>query len=157
MAIAFGVAWPQTLARTSMNKVNTWEQHLSCYHEADSLYRTGNFKPARAMFKKALALAPGDSDTLWALGSCLSELGKPHQAEHYFRLARARAEFSRRGDLLYNIANALFDQGRRRAALQLYVRVPRSAQSFLQARKNALLVCRQLANTSFDGTPSGTR
>ena len=140
-----------------MNQTNDWEQHLSWYREADSLYRAGHLKPARALFKKALALAPGNPDTLWALGSCFSELGQPHQAEHYFRLARARSEFNHRGDLLYNIANALFDQGRRRAALQLYVRVPRNAQSFLQARKNTLLVCRQLANPSFHGTPSGAR
>lgn len=131
-----------------MNYEATWEQHLARFREADSLYRAGDMRSAKRVFFKALALSPGDVDTLWALGSCFSESGKPHSAERYFRRARARAAWRRKGDLLYNIANSLFDQGRLQAALRLYIRVPRSSKAFLLARRNASTVRRKLVNPS---------
>lgn len=129
-----------------MIETGTWERHLALYSAADALYRAGELKQARVLFLKALEIAPGDVDTRWALGSCLSELGRPYQAERYFRLARTRAAFAARGDLLYNIANALFDQGRFRAAIRLYRRVPRHAQAYPLARRNVLRCRRLLAN-----------
>lgn len=138
-----------------MNEEKTWEQHLALYREADSLYRAGDLRSARRMFALALVHAPHDADTLWALGSCASELGKPRLAERYFRRARVRSEWKRRGDILYNIANSLFDQRRFQAALQLYVRVPRRSDAFVLARRNALAARRKLANPSFERTPCG--
>lgn len=132
-----------------MNEEAMWEQHLARYREADSLYRAGDLRSAQRVFFKALALAPGDVDTLWALGSCFSESGKPHAAERYFRRARARAGWQRKGDLLHNIANSLFDQGRLQAALRLYIRVPRSSAAFLLAQRNASTVRRKLVKPSF--------
>lgn len=90
----------------------SWEAHLACYAEADALYRSGQLARARKLFRNALALAPGDVDTLWALGDCYSELGKPRRAELFYRKARAGAAWEQRGDLLYNIANTLLDQRR---------------------------------------------
>jgi hypothetical protein len=49
---------------------------------------------------------------------------------------------------LYNIANALFDQGRFAGALRIYRIVPRSASSHPLARKNMLACQRKLANIS---------
>lgn len=114
----------------------SWEAHLACYAEADALYRSGQLARAVKLFRNALALAPGDVDTLWALGDCYSELGKPRRAELFYRKARAGAAWERRGDLLYNIANALLDQRRPVSAIRLYRLVPRSAGSYAQARKN---------------------
>ena len=114
----------------------SWEAHLACYAEADALYRMGQLPRALKAFRNALALAPGDVDTLWALGDCYSELGKPRRAELFYRKARARAAWKRRGDLLYNIANALLDQRRPASAVRLYRLVPRSAGAYANARRN---------------------
>lgn len=121
------------------------DEHLRLYREADALYRQGKLRPAMRLMQAALSLAPGDSDTLWAIADCHSQLGHPWKAASLYRLARARAAWSERGDLLYNIANALLDQGRPRAALRLYLRVRHGSKAFSQARRNALLARRRLA------------
>jgi tetratricopeptide (TPR) repeat protein len=125
-----------------------WERHCALYSEADTLYRSGRLKEARALFVEALALWPGDSDTLWAIGSCFSELGDPWQAERCFRRALAVGQSKERGHLLYNIANALFDQKRFVSALHLYARVPRGSSAFELATRNARLCRNRLARRS---------
>ena len=129
-----------------MQNDDAWERHLAYYQDADALYLKGHVSQARALFLSALALAPNDADTLWALGSCSSELGNPRAAERYFRRARRRAVWEDRGDLLYNIANALFDQGRTAAALAMYKRIPRQAKAYMLAKRN-LLLARRLARS----------
>ena len=114
----------------------TWEAHLACYAEADALYRAGEVLRALKLFRNALILAPGDVDTLWAIGDCYTDLAKPRRAEGFYRRARAGAAWRERGDLLYNIANALLDQRRPAAALRLYRLVPIRASSFKFVRKN---------------------
>ena len=125
-----------------------WNRHLAAYSAADALYRQGKIRAAIPAFKAALALAPTDSDTLWALGDCYSEAGRARKAELSFRKAWLLAPYSKRGDLLYNIANALFDQRRPQAALILYRRVPRHSSAHSLARRNALLAARMAANSS---------
>ncbi len=131
-----------------VSDAEVWEEHLVLYREADVLYREGKIKLALKYFRRALNLAPADVDTLWALGNCYGELRKPRKAELFFRRARAYARLDQRGDLLYNIGNALFDQGCLRAALQLYARVPRSANSFLLAQRNYRAAIRKLTKIS---------
>ena len=131
-----------------MTTDDRWVRHCALYSEADALYRTGRLTEARALFVEALALWPGDSDSLWAIGSCFSELGNPWQAERYLRRALAVAPSKERGDLLYNIANARFDQKRFCDALQLYARVPRGSSAFELAMRNARLCRNRLARRS---------
>jgi tetratricopeptide (TPR) repeat protein len=133
----------------------TWDAHLACYAEADSLFQRGVVRPALKSFRNALLLAPGDVDTLWAIGDCYSELGKPRLAEVFYRKARAGAVWRQRGDLLYNMANALLDQGRPAAALRFYQLVPRKAGSFGLARKNAARARALLANKAIDTGAQG--
>jgi len=57
-----------------MNYEATWEQHLARFREADSLYRAGDMRSAKRVFFKALALSPGDVDTLWAWVRALASL-----------------------------------------------------------------------------------
>ena len=137
---------PWALGTTRMSSVEKWELHLALYRKADLLYRAGELKQAKAMFFKALSFAQGEVDTLWAIGSCFSELGHPHHAERYFRLAMSKVDWNRRGELLYNIANALFDQGRQRAALTLYLKVPHRSAAFPLAKKNIHLLRRRLSS-----------
>lgn len=128
----------------------TLEAHLACYAEADALYRKGEVLRALKSFRDALVLAPGDVDTLWALGDCYTDLGEPRRAERFYRKARAGAAWRERGDLLYNIANALLDQRRPAAALRLYRLVPPKASSFKLARKNQENARALLANITVD-------
>ena len=131
-----------------MTTDDRWVRHCALYSEADTLYRSGRLKEAQALFVEALARWPGDSDTLWAIGCCFSELGDPWQAERYLRRALAAAPSKERGDLLYNIANARFDQKRFRGALQLYARVPRGSSASELAIINARLCRNRLARRS---------
>src|SRR5687768_13303693 len=119
-----------------MSSANTWEEHLVHYRAADALYQSGQVRSALRAFRRALELAPGDADTLWALGDCYSDLGQPWRAERFFRKARAGVSWAKRGDLLYNMGNARLDQGRPAAALSLYARVPKRSTAFELARKN---------------------
>ncbi|MFG6429720.1 hypothetical protein [Roseateles sp. LYH14W] len=124
---------------------STWQAHCTLYGRADDLFRKRQFKLALRTFKQALLLAPRDVDTQWAIANCYSEMCRPLQAERYFRRARALAEWPQRGVLLYNIANAKFDQRKFGAAARLYRLVPRSSAAYSKARRNTLVVCRLLA------------
>jgi tetratricopeptide (TPR) repeat protein len=135
-----------------MVEASTWQVHNTLYGRADDLFRKNQFKLALRAFKQALLLAPRDADTNWAIASCYSEMNSPFQAERYFRRARALAEWSQRGDLLYNIANAKFDQRQFQAAAKLYRLVPRSSTAYLKAQRNTSVVHRLLANPSVKGT-----
>ncbi|WP_047196987.1 tetratricopeptide repeat protein [Caldimonas brevitalea] len=123
-----------------------WEAHLDAYRRADGLYRGGKLKEALLTFRVALSLEPGDSDTLWAIADCYSELGKYWKAKSLYKQAMRDADPGDKGDLTYNIANALLDAGQPRAALKLYRRVPRSSKSFLLAKRNAILAVRRVGS-----------
>lgn len=127
---------------------DAWEAHLAAYGQADALYQAGQLRAAVNVFRAALALAPFDADTLWALGDCCSELGQARKAERWYRAALRRVTWGRRGDLLYNIANALLDQGQPLAAIKLYSKIPRKAGAYDLAQRNIRLARRRLAKTS---------
>lgn len=123
---------------------SVWQQHLASYARADELYKSGSLRDAIKEFRAALALEPNDTDTLWALADCYSELGNAHKAARLYRAALIRSPRSERGDLLYNLANALLDQRRPIAALVLYRRVGRKSSAYPLARRNARLARRML-------------
>jgi len=123
---------------------SVWQQHMACYARADELFKSGRLREAIKAFRSALVLEPNDTDTLWALADCFSELGKAHKAERLYRAALIRADRSERGDLLYNLANALLDQRRPIAALVLYRRVGRKSGAFHLAKRNARIARRML-------------
>lgn len=131
-----------------MRRPDDWEEHVARYKRADDLYRAGELRRAIKEFRAALALAKNDSDTLWALADCHSELGRPYKAERLYRAALARAEWSERGDLLYNIGNALLDQQRPTAALNFYRRVVPKSKAHRLAQKNISVARRMLVGKS---------
>lgn len=130
-------------------------EHLAWYRAADAAYSARKLKEALKLFHRALKAAPGDVDTLWAIADCHSDLGGPRKAERFYRMARAAAPWPQRGDLLYNLANALLDQGRPAAVLKLYRRVPRSAASYLQSRINMRVARRRWFEPCIEPTPGG--
>ncbi len=124
-------------------------KHHALYKEADSAYKRCDFVRARKLFAEALRLAPGDPDTLRAVGNCWDELGLPLLAERFHRRALAWSRGAERGDCIYNIANAKFDQGLYASALALYAKVPpRSKAAYRRARRNMRLCRNRLAGLS---------
>ena len=117
------------------------QQHYSC---GDALYKQGEYKSAIKEFEKALFFASGDSDTLWAIGDCFSELGYPKDAEMSYREALQSCREKKRVDLIYNIANALFDQMKYKEAIKLYESIPYNSPIFKRAKKNIKVAKRKI-------------
>src|SRR5712691_479060 len=113
--------------------------HVEAYRRADKHYGAGRYRAALRDFKRALQLAPGDSDTCWAIGNCYTELHRPRLAERAFRKALGSAKGKDRDALLYNLGNALFDQRNFKAAAQLYHRISSRSGLARLARRNLAL------------------
>ena len=116
-----------------------WESHLQAYTEADTLYKARRYAAALAGFRRALSLAPGDVDTLWAIADCYNEQKRPRLAERYYRSAIKRAPVKQRPTLYFNLANTLLDQKRFKEAVQVYRQAPAK-----MARKNLSLARQRL-------------
>lgn len=128
----------------SQNADGKWEKHLKAYTAADYLYRKGRVAAALTGFRRALSLAPGNVDTLWAIADCYDEQKRPRLAERYYRSAIKYAPARQRPTLYFNLGNALFDQKRSNDAVQSYRRAP-----VTMARKNlALAKARLLTSRS---------
>ena len=106
------------------------------YQTGDDLYKQGKFKEALEEFKKALIAWPTDSDSAWAIADCYSEMGKPEEAENYYKEALKHCPEDKRADLIYNIGNAMFDQSKFKEAIRLYETIPKEHQTYKMAKKN---------------------
>jgi tetratricopeptide (TPR) repeat protein len=132
---------------------DSWARHSEAYRRGDTHYRAHRYRAALQEFALALELCPEDSDTWWAIGNCHSELGRPRLAERAFRRALRRSETENRGALMYNLANAVFDQGRFASASRLYRRMPtRSTAAVLAQRNRIRASMRARSNRSLQGT-----
>lgn len=114
------------------------------YQSGDDLLNTGKYKEALAEFKKALKAWPTDSDSAWAIAECYSELGKPEQAEEYYKMALKYCPEKDKNDLTYNLGNALFDQKKYKEAIRLYDSIPKEHKTFKKAKRNTQLAKRQI-------------
>jgi tetratricopeptide (TPR) repeat protein len=104
------------------------------YVVGDVFYKKGEFRSAAEAFDKAIADRPDDHEALMALANCYFGLSMPEMAERYLRVA---LNFSDDPALIYNLGNALFDQGRNEEALAEYRRIPETAgEIYSRARKN---------------------
>lgn len=109
------------------------------YCKGNSLWKLGRFKEASQFFQSAVEERPEDYQALWALGNCYAELKKPRKAEQAFRRAIACCTNSDRTALLFNLANALFDQKHYAFAIAIYSEIPSGHELSSKARRNALL------------------
>ncbi|MCW7541257.1 tetratricopeptide repeat protein [Aquabacterium sp. A7-Y] len=118
------------------------------YCVGDARSRLRDFAGARDAFRKALRIWPQDAEALFAIGTCYDELGKPKLAERCFRncLSLMDANGAPRAWLkdaaLFNLANALFDQGKYRDAADLYKKLARKTGS-MQAKARTNLAMAQ--------------
>jgi tetratricopeptide (TPR) repeat protein len=105
------------------------------YLVGSGYYHMGRLKKASDAFRRALKYWRDDIEALIAMGHCYDEMEKPKIAERYLR--RALVIDKDRDDVLYNLGNALFDQGRFFEAATVYKRVSNGAdETYLRARRN---------------------
>lgn len=99
-----------------------------------------NFSEAALAFKKAARSRPDDSEALWAVADCYSELGRPKLAERYYTQA-LRVSREKDLSLRFNLGNALYDQGKFSDAIAQYRHVVRGKDKALRrkAQKNLAL------------------
>jgi tetratricopeptide (TPR) repeat protein len=127
-----------------------WKAHLAAYRAGDAHYGAGRFLLALRAFSRALILAPGDPDALWAIGNCYTALSQPRLAERAFRKAMASADPEDIGALRYNLGNALYDQRRVAAAAWHYRRAPRQGPVAPLARRNLQLATGKRSNSAVE-------
>lgn len=109
------------------------------YNAGTIFFHQGKYVSALKAFKKALRTRKDDAQALWAIADCYSEMGKPSFAERYFRKALSNQP----GDqsLIYNLGNALFDQGRYQEAIEKYLDIKKAdSELYGLAKKNIAAV-----------------
>jgi tetratricopeptide (TPR) repeat protein len=111
----------------------------AAYVKGDALWKQGRFKEAARFFLVAVEEWPEDYQALWALGNCYTELKKPRKAEDAFCRAIEACAGVDRYELMFNLANALFDQKRFAEALALYLEIPTGHRLAQKAKRNATL------------------
>jgi len=111
----------------------------AAYVKGDALWKQGRFKEAAHFFQIAVEEWPEDYQALWALGNCYTVLKKPREAEDAFRRALDASSGANRYELVFNLANTLFDQKRFEEAKALYAEIPSGHSLSQKAMRNAAL------------------
>ncbi|MEC5384323.1 tetratricopeptide repeat protein [Uliginosibacterium sp. H3] len=111
----------------------------AAYLKGNKLFKQGRFVDAGAQFQLAIEEWPQDWQAMWALGNCFTELKKPRKAEEQFKAALQLAAVEELPNLLFNLGNALFDQGKYDAAIAEYRRVPKGHHIARSAANNIAL------------------
>ncbi len=105
------------------------------YVVGDIAFRLGDFESAIRAFTASVAAREDDIEALWALGNSYSEAGRADEAERILR--RASTLDPQNEVLLYNLANALFDQEKYREAIDLYSSISQqNREVYEMAQKN---------------------
>lgn len=100
--------------------------------------RRGEQTRAVAAFERALEEWPDDAEAHSMLGCLYSDIGNHGSAGHHFRRALALDPAS--DEVKYNLANALFDQGKYEDAIALYQEISDAkSEAGRLARKNLKL------------------
>lgn len=118
----------------------THDPNHVAYVRGEKKYTERRYSEAAQYFLLALEEWPEDWMSMHALGDCYSEMKRPRKAEKYFRLALQVAPQERRADLIYNLGNALFDQGRYDEAIEQYRQVP-CGHKIAQLAANNISAC----------------
>lgn len=142
------------LREPGANAISTsfrFDPNHAWYCVGDILYRQGDFKAASAAFKRSLSSRPDDAEALEAIGNCYDAQSRPKLAERYFRRALAVLDkpltVAKRSDITFNLANALYDQGRLDEAIDLYRQLEDGHRSIRQVAKKNLHLAEKKAAT----------
>lgn len=116
----------------------------AAYSRGDESFRAQRYREALAHFREALEADLGDSASLFAMGNCYSALRKHERAENSFRQAITLAPSTEHPALLFNLGNALFDQGRFAEAVDVYAQVPHGDKVWPACSRNLKLASERL-------------
>lgn len=108
------------------------------YVVGDIYFNQGKFSLAMESFLTSLDDRPDDVEAMMAIANCASEMGDAALSEKYLRAALLRSE---NPALLYNLGNALFDQGKFGEALCYFKRVPPSDEEIYPLAQRNLERC----------------
>jgi tetratricopeptide (TPR) repeat protein len=120
------------------------DSNREAYVNGNALYKAGRFNEASKLFLAAIEDDSTDYQALWALGNCYTELKKPRKAEDAFRRAVTLCSNNHRVALVFNLANALFDQEHYAEAIALYAEIPSDHPLSVKAKRNAQLAKERL-------------
>ncbi|WP_428623519.1 tetratricopeptide repeat protein [Sedimenticola sp.] len=109
------------------------------YLVGDIFFKMGDYERAIEAFLEAFRCRDDDVEALWAIANCYSELHKPKNAEEYLRIA-IKLDPSKQ-QLIYNLGNALFDQGQYEEALSWYEKVICVDDELYTLAKNNISAC----------------
>lgn len=118
-------------------KINSpYDQDLNhaWYTVGDAFYKLEQFEDAIAAFRKALENWPEDKEAALALSNSYSENKMPKEAE--LALKSFLEKNPANETLIYNLANALFDQEKWDEAIPLYTSIKRDTELYGLAQKN---------------------
>jgi tetratricopeptide (TPR) repeat protein len=110
--------------------------NIEAYSDADRLFHAGRYREALRLFELAANAEPDDGQAHLAVGNCWGALGKAARAEASYRKAAHLLPENERPGAIYNLANAVFDQGRYEEAIILYKGIPKGTRVWELARKN---------------------
>jgi tetratricopeptide (TPR) repeat protein len=104
------------------------------FHKAFAQHQAGNITAAEELYRKALAKAPNDMETLYLLGTACSQQGKPQEAATY--LKKALALDPRHPQALNNMGLTLVALRREVEAVDHYERALTLLPDYAEARNN---------------------
>ncbi|MCL2873015.1 MAG: tetratricopeptide repeat protein [Betaproteobacteria bacterium] len=144
------------------------------YLLGDAFYNTQNHEAALDAFIRSIRNRKDDVQALFAIGTSYSELKKPRLAERYLRKSlyyyfcpRGYMRPSFKYDIIYNLANSLFDQKRYQDAIALYMEVDNpnisvykmalKNRKIAEERLKAVEICADKSNEIFSSAETFSR
>lgn len=115
------------------------------YGEGCKHFNSGDFNRAKSSFETALEYWPLDSIALMALGNCFDELKKPSRAEKCYRKSLKHSAVKDIANVLYNLGNSLFDQGKMVEAIECYSKISEQEKVYSSAQRNIKLANESIA------------
>ncbi len=104
------------------------------FHKAFSLHQAGDVAGAEALYRKALAKAPGDMETLYLLGTACSQQGKAEEAATY--LKKALAIDPKHPQALNNMGLTMVALRKEGAAIGYYEQALAQLPDYVEAHNN---------------------
>ena len=119
-----------------LDAVYKFDANHSWYVLGGIFLKIGNYNSAIESFRRSLKSWPEDVDALMAMGNIYSEIKKYKMAERFFR--RGLLINPENLGMKFNLANALFDQGKLDLALKEYASIARQ-ESDLSGQANRMI------------------
>ena len=97
------------------------DKNHAWYILGDVYFHKRRFESAISAFKKSIEYRGNDIEAMLAISNCYSEIGMPDKAEEV--LQKAMVYDSDNGNIIYNLANSLFDQGKYKKSIYFYRKI----------------------------------